>query len=228
MDADKKGEFRDLVGAHIIFAIIAVIALLPSNSPIGARVLIAVIAYNVIIPIAAVRRGHKRWLEIWIFVLPISILQIFPDWYLALQLEVLSFPVDGFPMIGNVPIYMAGLWAIPLFIILYVGLEVDERRTRLAAYGAVVAVCLTFFLLAEETLWILPSWSAQNVAMIDHIAIYIIVPEVILGLSTFASFLIVRDKAIWEKLVWAFLVMILYLGAANLSYFIIERLILGT
>ncbi|MHA2206542.1 MAG: DUF6989 domain-containing protein [Candidatus Thorarchaeota archaeon] len=123
---------------------------------------------------------------------------------------------------------MAGLWAIPLFIIAYVGLEVDERRSRLAAYLAVVVVCLTFFILAEETLWILPSWSAQNVTMISHVAIYIIVPEVILGMSTFASFLIIREKALWEKLVWAFLVMILYLGAANFSYFIIERLILGS
>ncbi|MHA2206541.1 MAG: hypothetical protein ACXABL_08210 [Candidatus Thorarchaeota archaeon] len=104
MDANREAEFRDLVVAHIIFAIIAVIALLIPNSPIGARVLIAVIAYNVIIPVTAVRRGHKRWLEIWSFVLPISILQIFPDWYLTLQLDVLSFPVDGFPMIGEVPI----------------------------------------------------------------------------------------------------------------------------
>jgi hypothetical protein len=109
MDASKNVELRDLVAAHIIFAVIVVIALLLPNSPIGARLLIAVIAYNVIIPITAVWRGHKRWLEIWIFVLPISILQIFPDWYLAHQLEVLSFPVDGFPMIGDVPIYMAGL-----------------------------------------------------------------------------------------------------------------------
>ncbi|MHA2083398.1 MAG: DUF6989 domain-containing protein [Candidatus Thorarchaeota archaeon] len=228
MDANRNAEFRDLLVAHIIFAIIVVIVLLLPNSPIGARLLISVIAYNVIIPIIALRRGHKRWLEIWIFVLPISILQIFPDWYLALQLDVLSFPVDGFPMIGDVPIYMAGLWAIPLFIIVYVGLEVDEKRSRLVAYGAVVVICLTIFVLAEETLWILPSWSAQNVTMISHVAIYIIIPEVILGMSTFASFLIIREKAIWEKLVWAFLVMTLYLGSVNLFYFIIERLILGT
>jgi hypothetical protein len=160
-------------------------------------------------------------------VLVLSILQIFPDWFLAAQLETIVFPDDGFFMIGPVSGYMAGLWAIPLFVILYVGLEISKQRSYPVAYTVVAALTLLIFGLAEETMWMLPSWSAQNVFMIGHIALYIIIPEILLGISTLISYQLVRERPVWLWIIGAFTVMILYLGNVSFFYFIIERILPG-
>jgi ABC-type spermidine/putrescine transport system permease subunit II len=69
---------------------------------------------------------------------------------------------------------------------------------------------------------------AVGVAMIGHVAVYIIVPDIILGLSTYITFDIIRERPLWMIAIAAVLVMILYLGCAVLSFFMIERVLLGT
>ncbi|MHA2004161.1 MAG: DUF6989 domain-containing protein [Candidatus Thorarchaeota archaeon] len=164
-------EYRDLTLVHILFAALCVIVLLIPGLVIGAKLFTLVAAYNILLPTIAFLRDHKDWLPIWFFVLVLSIFQIVPDWFLATQLESIIFPDDGFFMIGPVSGYMAGLWAIPLFVILYVGLEISKQKSYPIAYTVVAALTLLIFGLAEETMWILPSWSAQNVFMIGHIAL---------------------------------------------------------
>ncbi|MHA2366012.1 MAG: DUF6989 domain-containing protein [Candidatus Hodarchaeales archaeon] len=83
------------------------------------------------------------------------------------------------------------------------------------------------FGLSEETLWVLPSWQAQNVAMFSHVALYIIIPEMILGLSTFIVFKSLLGKQHYFKIILAFVVMLLYLRSASFFYFLIEVIILG-
>lgn len=224
MFEDKS--LRDLYLMHIVFGIITALVLI-TPLVISAKLLIAVIVYNAMLPIWAKLRDHQEWLEIWFFVFPLSLLMLFPDWFLASQLEVLVFPLDGFPMIGSVPIYMVGLWAIPLFLIIFIGLLVQKKKSQNVAYLSVILASLAIFGGSEETLWILPSWSAQNVAMISHIAIYIIIPEIILGLATFILFNTLRERKWWEKILSSFMIMILYVGAASFFYFVIERVILG-
>jgi hypothetical protein len=73
--------------------------------------------------------------------------------------------------------------------------------------------------------WMLPSWYARNVAMAGHTALYIIIPEIILGVSCLYCYERVREKSHLVKIPGAFLVMQLYLGSAALFYFVIERLI---
>jgi len=78
---------------------------------------------------------------------------------------------------------------------------------------------------SEETVWMLPSWYAQNVAMVGHTAVYIIIPEIILGVSCLYAFRQIRERNNLVKVPAAFLVMLLYLGAAAFFYFVIERLL---
>jgi uncharacterized membrane protein len=61
--------------------------------------------------------------------------------------------------------------------------------------------------------------------MIGHIAIYIILPEIFLGLSTFFCFTLVRTRSIWIQILGAFTVMILYMGNISFFYFLIERVL---
>ncbi|MHA2145740.1 MAG: DUF6989 domain-containing protein [Candidatus Thorarchaeota archaeon] len=135
---------------------------------------------------------------------------------------------DGFPMIGgSIPLYMAGLWSIPFFIILFIGREVQERKSLGMAYGLVSLISIMFFVLAELTLVNLPSWTATVIGMTGNLAWYIIIPELFLGLSAFVCYNIVKDKKIWMKFIGAFTVMILYIGSASFFYFLIETLLLG-
>jgi hypothetical protein len=224
-----ENPFLDLILMHIVFAIptALIIALFPDVA-IGARLLLVVILYNILLPLWSFKRNHKEWLEIWSFVLPLSILMVFPDWFLAAQLNVLEFPVDGFPMIGEIPIYMAGLWVIPLFLIILIGMEMEIRRDVTFGFAIVVIMSLLIFGASEATLWMLGSWSAVNViGLIGNVAIYIIIPEIILGLSTYICFMFLRDKSIWLRLLAAFGIMVFYIGNASFFYFVIERLLLG-
>lgn len=77
---------------------------------------------------------------------------------------------------------------------------------------------------SEATLWILPSWYAQNVSMVGHMALYILIPEIILGLSCLYGYETIRMKSHWVKVPASFIVMQLYLGSAVFLYFIFEHL----
>ena len=221
-------SMRDFIYVNLLFAVVAAAVLLfPATIGISARLLVVVIAYNVMIPFVALQRGHTEWIRIWLFAFALSILQIWPDWYLSAELGVLAFPDEGFVMIGTVPAYMAGLWAIPLFTIIYVGQLVQKRWADKWVLVIVGALTLAIFGFAEATMWMLPSWYAVGVTMIGHVAVYIIVPEIVLGLSTYITYDIVRERPLWMIAIAAVLVMILYLGCAVLSFFMIERVLLG-
>ena len=221
-------SMRDFIYVNLLFAVVAAAVLLfPATIGISARLLVVVIAYNVMIPFVALQRGHTEWIRIWLFAFALSILQIWPDWYLSAELGVLAFPDEGFVMIGTVPAYMAGLWAIPLFTIIYVGQLVQKRWADKWVLVIVGALTLAIFGFAEATMWMLPSWHAVGVTMIGHVAVYIIVPEIVLGLSTYITYDIVRERPLWMIAIAAVLVMILYLGCAVLSFFMIERVLLG-
>jgi hypothetical protein len=225
----KDKPIRDFIQIHVLFFIIAALTLLfPFPAAISGKLLVLVMIYNGLIIIEFYGKGYDDWKSIWIFSFILGLLMVIPDWYLAETLGALQFPDDGFPMIGNViPIYMAGLWTIPFFIIVFIGKEVQKRKSDYSAYGIVSVVSLAIFALAELTLVYLPSWSATVIGMTGNLAWYIIAPELFLGLSTFVCYNIVKDKHIWMKFLGAFIVMIFYIGNASFFYFIIESLLLG-
>ena len=92
-------------------------------------------------------------------------------------------------------------------------------------YLIVALISLLIFGISEMMIWIIGSWYAQNVMMLGHIAVYIIVPEIILGISTYYSYNQIKDKNHLIKVPTAFIVMILYLGNAVFFYFLFEQII---
>ncbi len=220
-------EEREALWFHLVFSVLCVPVLLVPGPGVGVRLCILVLVYNIALPVTAKLRGHAEWAGIWLFALILSFFQVFPDWFLSAQLGVLVFPEDGFPKIGTVSGYMAGLWAIPIFIILYTASRIRARYTPAAGYAAAALLSLVIFGLSEQTVWMLPSWYAQNVHMIGHIAVYIIVPEIILGMSCVCAYELVRGRGHVAKVPAAFLVMLLYLGSAAWFYFVVERLLAG-
>lgn len=219
---------RDCIILHAAFGVASVLALtLPGSLPVGWRLTALVVLYNVTLPVAAARLNYTEWLNLWTFLLPVSILQVFPDWFLAAQLGVLTFPDTGSARIGEVPAFMGGMWVIPLFLTVFLGRRVEERTTR---RRALLVVCLASGLLfvgSEAVLWAVPIWIAQNVLQVAHVAVYLIIPEIILGLSAFLAFESAYTRPLWYRLAAGFTVMVIYLGNLSFCYFVVERLLLG-
>ena len=217
---------RDVILLHAAFAVACLLVLaIPSGIPAGQRLCGLVLLYNVSLPLAAWRRGHPEWLDLWLFLLPLSALQVFPDWFLSAQLGVLVFPDTGSTRIGAVPAFMAGLWTIPLFVVVLLGRRVASRSTRKVTLLVVAAASLLLFVGSEATLWSIPIWYARDVTTVAHVALYLIVPETLLGLSAFLAFESSLRRPSWYKLGAAFVVMLIYLGAACFFYFVLEGLL---
>jgi hypothetical protein len=213
---------KPFLAFHLIFTALSILILvLPMGVASGIRVALLVLLYNLSFPFWAKRNQFEDLFQLWSFLLPLSIFQVFPDWFLSAQLKILVFPADGFWKIGTVSGYMAGLWVLALMPVLYVGLEMQKKYSLLFAYFSVGFLALVIFGIAEETMWMIPIWYAQNVWMIGHTAIYVLLPEVILGMVAFYAFQETKDKTLIFKVIAAYLVMLVYTGALMFAYFFI-------
>ena len=226
-NADTEKSTRDFIIVHLIFiGLCFAVLIIPTPIAMGIKLFILVTSYNLLILLIGLFRKYDEWVKLWVFVFFISLFQIWPDWFLSAQLNVLVFPEDGLFKIGTVSGYMAGLWAIPLFLICFIGLKLLEKSSYVKTFIVVGLMSLTIFGLSEQSLWMLQSWYPQNVTLIfDHLAVYIIIPEIILGLSTFYYFQKNKDKNYFALIIVSFVVMILYLGSASFFYFLFEKII---
>jgi hypothetical protein len=213
-------QIRVFAYFHLIFTLINGLILgLPTGLPMGMRIFILVLIYNLALPIIAKIYRAQDLLALWRFLLPLSIWMVFPDWFLSAKLQILVFPEDGFPKIGTVSGYMAGLWVIPLLLSTYAGLWAKEYYNERLAYAVSGAVALVIFGISEETMWLLSSWYPQNVWIISHTAVYVLIPELILGIMTFYVFQLTRSLSIIYQIVATYLVMLIYTGALMFFYF---------
>ncbi len=219
---------RDVILVHALFGILCgVVLLIPFHLAIGMRIFILVAVYNLLIPFLGFWRKDRQVLELWAFCLVLSMFQVFPDWFLSAQLGVLVFPADGFPRIGAVSGYMAGLWTIPMFMIIFFGQSIQARFSKTAALFAVGLASLAVFGGSEAIMWALPSWYARNVHMIGHVAYYILIPEVLLGVSGYLCHAFVSTRGLTAHIAGAFGIMTFYLGNAAWFYFFFERILWG-
>ncbi len=226
-NANTAKMTRHFIIVHLIFVVLCfAILIIPIPIAMGIKLFILVASYNLLVIVVGLFKKYREWVKLWVFVFFISLFQIWPDWFLSAQLNVIVFPEDGLFKIGTVSGYMAGLWAIPLFLICFIGLMLIEKSSHIKAFIIVGLMSLTIFGLSEQSLWMLQSWYPQNVTLIfDHIAVYIIIPEVILGLSTFYYFQKIKDNNYLTLIVVSFIVMLLYLGSASFFYFLFEKII---
>ena len=222
-------SIKDFILIHVIFAVLAAITLLFPfpTATVDGKMLIIVILYNALIIVEFNLKRHEDWKSIWLFSFILSLFMVFPDWYLADTLGALVFPPGGLPYIGgSIPLYMAGLWSIPFFIIIFVGKEIQKRKSAEVAFLGASLFGVLIFVMSELTLVNLPSWTATVTGMTGNLAWYIIVPEFFLALSAFICYEYVKEKKIWTKILGAFAVMIFYIGNASFFYFLIETLLL--
>jgi hypothetical protein len=218
---------KDAVLLHGSFTAVAVAGVLAPVGPLGWRLFALVVGYGVaLVGLSATRR--PEWRALVRFLVPLSVFQVVPDWFLSQELEVLVFPDTGGPRIGTVTGAMAGMWTIPLFVSVF-GAEVvctrrgvreDDWRTRALVTSA---IALALFLGSEATLWALPLWFAKGVTQVGRVAVYVLAPEALLGAATFVAYRATRERGLLSAVGAAALVSILYVGALATSYFFVER-----
>ena len=214
---------RDAVSFHVVFALVALATLALPAPDLGWRLLGLVILYSIALPLVGQARGHPEWVRLWGFLALVSVFQVGPDAFLASVLGTLHFPDTGGPRLGSTPLAMAGMWTIPLWISLVTARQLDGGDVRRGLWIAAL-VCGILLVGAEATLWAVPIWEATGgVTVIGHVAVYVIVPEVLLGAVTYLAYRITRDQSWAVKGAAAALVSLVYLGALCASYGLVER-----
>ena len=207
--------WRDALLFHLFFAAAAFGVFWGLHVPdLGWGILGLVAVYNLLLPLIASRGGHRDWMEIWVFLLPLSVLQVLPDWVLSQQFGILVFPDLGGPRIGTVPAYLAGMWVIPLFWVLWLA-------GRSGFTAAILALLL--FAGAEWAAQPLHLWHAQHVGQILGVAEYVLIPEMLLGWAAAYAFERTREGNPLVRLGATVCVTTFYTGALVLAYFLSEH-----
>jgi hypothetical protein len=212
---------RDALIFHLLFAAVAAAALyLAPPVYYGWTVLGLVVGWHVALLLTAMLRGHGEWIYLWSFLLPLSLLQVVPDWILADFVGSLRFPDHGVPRIGSVPVYMAGMWAIPLFLVLHFA---DALSGRLLRAAAAMVLALLVFASAEWYAAPLGLWQAVNVTQAPYgVALYVLPAEALLGLAAWWAYHATQWSNILTRSLVAAGISVFYTGALVMGWFFVE------
>lgn len=208
-------QWRDFALLHAALAAAAGLIYWQLAAPqLGIALLLLVVSYNIALPLLAKQRGYSHWLQRWLFLLPLSVFQVLPDWFLSAGLGTLVFPDLGAPRIGTVSAYMAGMWVIPLFWVLLLA------RNLISA----AALAVLIFAAAEWIARPLGLWHAQQVHLQYGVAPYVLLPEALLGAACFWGYDYSLKRSRATALLTAAMISTLYTGGLALSWLFLERL----
>lgn len=207
-------DVRALIAVHLAYGVLGAIALSLDPPAKGWGVFLCVVAYNIALPLTARAVGRDDWLALWAFLLPLSVFQVAPDWFLAGQLGTLAFPDVGGPRLGDaIQLAMAGMWVAPLFAALALARGSAARAAGLA---------LLIFLGAELAAPVLDLWEPRAATELAGVALYVLPPEAALGWAAMVAFALTRGRGVAAGVGAAAAVATFYTGALALSYFLLE------
>lgn len=202
------------------FTVVLLAALAVPLGPVGPRVAVAVLAFH--LGWVVLGRRDRELADLWATLAPMSALFVLPDWFLSAGLGVLRFPADGFPDLGTVTGYMAGLWAVPFLASVTAGRWVAARRGFAHGALAASAVCLLLLVVGETVAWRVPVWEAVGVREVSHVALYLLPAEALLGASVFVAAHLARGRGVLVRLGLGLVVAQLYAGGLVLGYLLLE------
>ena len=219
---------RELVDLLLFLGAFTALSVAVMAAPVGLaggwRLTALVLVWWCALPAFALRRGHADWIAVWPFLAATSVFQVLPDWFLAEGLGVLVFPDDGSPRIGAVSAYMAGLWTIPLFLTWWCARAAAERRGEPAGTLVAGLVALLIFGASEAfSRSLLGSWYAKDVTMWGDVALYVLVPEALLGIATWTVAERTMTGSPGSKLAGGLAVAGFYTGCVALAWMFVER-----
>lgn len=222
MNSETAQTTRWVLATHLGWVLLG--ALLLALRPVEPRITLWgwVIAYNLWLPLFFGRlRPDSTVVDLWRWLLPLSLLQIAPDWFLCTVLQTLEFPARAGP--APVPGYMGGLWTLPLLLTSWVGLQTSRRHGPFSGYLACAAAALLVFGAGEWALTKVPVWRALDVQTTSGVAWYILPAELLLSVATLSGFKHTSGETPARRLPAALAVMLFYIGSAGFSYMAIEH-----
>lgn len=207
------------VSFYLLFSVLAVLLMvLPFDGfPRGWRIALLVAFFHVGLAWVLWQQKQEEDFQLWLFLLFLSIFQVLPDWFLSAKLQSLYFFPDGFYKIGTVSAYMAGLWTIPLFLVVKIAKMIVSTPTQQMGLGGLVSG-IVFGLSEAFSDSLLGIWQAKGVAMWANMAIYVIPAEVVLGVLVVHGAQSVAQSAVFHKIGMALWVALSYTGALACSY----------
>lgn len=216
-----SASVREALLLHgLYFVVAAPLLLMNQGVAFGQSLLWLTVGYHVLLPAWSLLRGHSEWLWLWLFLLPLSAAQVLPDWALVEVTQTLVFPDHGLYRIGGaVPVCFLGLWTPALFPIV---LLAQASRQPYFVAGALSLALFAFWEWAAVPLQI---WEPRNVTMVNGVAIYVLLPEVLLGMATLHAYRRLRDASLLQRVTGALGVPVLYAGALLLSLLLTERVL---
>lgn len=209
---------RDALWFHVLFAAAAVPLVAMFEGPTrGEHLLWLTLGYHAALPLLSLVRRHHEWLFLWLFLLPLCAGQVLPDWALVRVTGVLVFPDLGQPRIGgDVPIYFLGLWMMLLFPLLLIG---HSSRHPYLVTGTLALALFGFWEWAARPLQI---WYNRDVLAIDGMALYPLVPEMLLALSALWAYRHFGRGPVPARIAVALGINVFYAGACLLSLLAVE------
>jgi hypothetical protein len=224
-----------LLRFYTVFAVVAAAALAPAllNTtpppyPSGLAVAGLVAGHQLAFYLTC---PNSKLLDHFTFAAILSVFQVVPDLFLEAVLGTLTFPADGCPMLfGRVSAYMAGMWTIPVLLILYCA---DSTRIHGAQQLPTCSDCvvaafaaLVLFGSAEELTYPLGLWhaTAKVQRTVGRIAVYVLVPEAVLGSAALVGYRLTSHGSLGARATAAASVSLLYTGALAVSFLFTEQL----
>jgi hypothetical protein len=206
---------RPVVLVHVGLLVAGGVALALPVPAQGWAVLAVVVAYAGSLPLACRAAGRPDWVALALFLVPVSVLQVLPDWVLADLVGTLAFPDCGGPRVDDViPVAMAAMWVAPLFVAVVVA---GLRPARAAAAALVV------FAGAELLAPLLGLWEpVGDTTRVLGVALYVLPAEAALGWGTTVAFLATRGRPVPVRVGAALAVSTSYLGALVLAHFVVD------
>lgn len=205
-----------IAAAAALYALAGGIAISLDSPAKGWAILFCSVGGVIGVCVLAKLTDRTEWLAALSVLVPISIFQVFPDWMLAKSLGTIEFPDNGGLRIDAViPLAMAGLWVLPLLIVILVARESLWRG----------ALASTFVFAATEIaaphigIW----QPAGDVNELLGIAVYVLPAEAALGAAVVYAVRVAADAGWATKLTAAAAVSIFYSGALAISALLIDH-----
>lgn len=204
-----------ILALHAAYAVAGALAISLDPPDKGWAIFVCVVAYNVALPLLARAVGRRDWLALWAFLLPLSVFQVAPDWFLSDVLGTLVFPDVGGPRLGGaIQLAMAGMWVAPLFAVLALAAGSAERAAVLA---------LAVFFASELAAPVLELWEPRAATQAAGVALYVLPAEAALGWAAMMAFTATRSGGAGARVAAAAAVSTFYTGALALAWFLAER-----
>jgi hypothetical protein len=219
-------DFYNYVRFFTIYFLVSMAVLaLPTDIPFTTRQFFLVVIFYVAILVYARLLQLKKWLNLLSFLFSVSVLMSLPDYVFIHALKVFEYTDKDSLRIGDIPVYIFGIWIIPFSIILLAAELISQKYSKKWILNIFLIVgSFLLFTYIEATTQELPAWYYHGVKMYDNIAVYTILPNTLLAIIVYYGYKFCEHKSLFYRIITAFATVLVNFAILCLSYYAIEKL----